>query len=91
MGKIKFIYFKSKLDYCKSIRLNYCVCKEHAQASFYALLMKTVNPWVIKTPVMGSGEKHHKYIGFRYVIRVFLMVFFSMLMYLMLGTLGSFS
>ena len=30
----------------------------------------------------GGGEKHHKYVGFRYVIRVFLMIFFSALTYL---------
>ena len=30
----------------------------------------------------GGGEKHHRYVGLRYVIRVFLMVFFSMLTYL---------
>ena len=29
----------------------------------------------------GSGEKHHKYVGFRYAIRVFLMDFFSTLTY----------
>ena len=42
--------------------------------------------WIHLTPDMqlfcllnGGGEKHRRYVGFRYVIRVFLMVFFSTL------------
>ena len=31
---------------------------------------------------IGCGEKHRRYIGFRYIIRVFLVVFFSLLTYL---------
>ena len=31
---------------------------------------------------MGSGEKYRMYVGFNHVIRVFLMVFLSTLMYL---------
>ena len=31
---------------------------------------------------IGGGEKRRRYVGFRYVIRVFLMVFFSTLTYL---------
>ena len=42
------------------------------------------------SPFKRVREKHRRYIGFRYVIRVFLMVFFSTLTYLRLGTLGSF-
>ena len=32
----------------------------------------------------GGGEKHRRYVGFRYVIRVFLVVFFGTLTYLRL-------
>ena len=54
--------------------------------------------------IIGSGEKHRRYVGFSYVgfsyvgfsyvgfsyvIRVFLMVFYGTLTYLRLGTLGS--
>ena len=31
---------------------------------------------------LGPGEKHYKYVGFWYVIRVFFLVFFSTLTYL---------
>ena len=43
--------------------------RTHAEKSMF---------WII----LGSGEKHHKYVGFRYVIMVFLMDFFSTLTYL---------
>ena len=49
-----------------------------------------LNHWKNELQDFGPGEKHRKYVGFRYVIRVFLMVFFSTLTYLRLGMSGSF-
>ena len=44
--------------------------------------LKSVSKYWTFGVFKGGGEKHHRYVGFRYIIRVFLMVFFSTLTYL---------
>ena len=49
-----------------------------------------LNVFPIRAVLNRGGEMHRRYVGIRYVIRVFIMVFFGTLTYPRLGTLGSF-
>ena len=62
--------------------------KDSVQVNIFSKCLKKILNY--KGVTEGSGEKHRRYIGFRYIIRVFLMVFYGMLTYLRLGTLWSF-
>ena len=62
--------------------------KDSVQVNIFSKCLKKIFNY--KGVTEGSGEKHRRYVGFRYIIRVFLMVFYGMLTYLRLGTLWSF-